>query len=169
MTNFQLLRRAEQLAKAEGGSWAGKLEQAQRELDREIAASRKPSTPHYPDELVRKAVIAQVRHQQPGVGNPDPDRRIEVGEVKTEVGRVRVAVSRDSLMVHGANVMLQEIDADLRSAIISTAAGLDAAETDIEQTKQREIIGFLVSAVLRRHQQLAANVRSAQHKERYGV
>ncbi len=160
MTNFQLLRRAEQLAKAEGGSWATKIERAQRELDRETAARRKPSTPRYGEELLHKAAVAQTRRQLPGVGNPDPDRRIEVGEVNTtEVGRVRVAVSRDSIDVHGANVLLDDVDRNLRDALIEASAEFNAAENAEEQAGQRTVITALVDAVLRRHTSLKAKVK----------
>jgi hypothetical protein len=171
ITSDDLVKRAQELAKADGGLWSSKIEKAQRQLDSELAERRKAAKPRaaIDDEDLRKAgAVAQMR-RMPGQGSPDPDRRLEIGECETNLGRVRVAISRDSIAIHGVNTLLSDIDADLRGAVVTSAASFAAAESDLEQTQQREIIGFVIDAVLRRHQWLTARVREAKQNERYGT
>jgi hypothetical protein len=120
------------------------------------------------DALRKAAVMAHAR-RMPGVGNPDPDRRIEIHDCETSVGRLHVQVERDTLTIHGVSTMLADIDRDLRDALVSTAAAFSAGTTDIEQTDQRNIIGIIVDGVLRRHKYLDSKVKEAVSRQRYDV
>jgi hypothetical protein len=64
---------------------------------------------------------------------------------------------------------LSELDADLRTAIVSTSAAFAAATLDIEQSTERALVGFVVQEILRRHQFLTAKVKEALTHQRYGV
>ena len=121
-------------------------------------------------EALRKAAAhaEQLRHL-PGTGDPDPDRRVEIHDCETSLGRVHVAVERDAIAIHGVSTMLADIDRDLRGALVSTAAAFSAAVTDEEQTDQRTIIGIIIDGVLRRHQWLDAKVRESKQNEQFGV
>jgi hypothetical protein len=168
ISNEDVVKRAEALAARDGGTWSDHLEAARNEahtppLQKVVRKSTAA------DEAMRKrAVVAQLRHM-PGEGDPDPDRRIEIGECETQLGRVRVTISRDELSVHGVNVPLTDIDRDLREAIVETSASFAAATLDIEQSKQRTLVGLVIDGVLRRHEFLTAKVREAKRRERYAV
>jgi hypothetical protein len=173
ITNDEVVERARAIAarRRDGGSFSKYLDRARAELQQptnEIKKVVKRLTAT--DETLRKkGAAAQLRHHQPGVGDPDPDRRVEVGECETSLGRLRVSVSADSLAVHGVNVLLADLDKDLRGAIVTTAAAFSAAAGDIEQAKQRAIIGILIDGVLRRDKFLTASVKAARARERYDV
>jgi hypothetical protein len=168
ISNTDIVKRAEALAERDGGTWSKHLETAHVEA-RQLPLQKLVKKSDPKDETLRKrAVVAQLRHQ-PGTGDPDPDRRIEIGECETELGRIRVAVSRESISIHGVNTPLSDIDADLRGAIVTTSASFAAAITDIEQSEQRALIGFVTDAVLRRHEFLSARVKEAKQRERYDV
>jgi hypothetical protein len=167
MTNDSIVARAQDLAARSGGDWADYLIAARRETNIQTLQKVVKKKSDRRDEALRKRAshAAQLRHL-PGTGDPDPDRRIEIGEVETQLGRVRVAIERDSIQIHGVAAMLSEIDADLRTAIVSTSAAFAAAILDIEQTEQRAINGFVMDAVFRRHEFLSARVREAKRRER---
>jgi hypothetical protein len=166
LANSDIIKRAEAIAARDGGSWADHLDTARYEARQPpMQKVVRKSDPR--DESIRKRAVEAQQRRLPGTGNPDPDRRLEIGECETEFGRVRVAISRDSLAIHGVHTPLSEIDADLRGAVTTSAASFAAAETAIEQTEQRAVIGFLMDAILRRHQFLTASVREAKKRERY--
>jgi hypothetical protein len=166
--NTDIVKRAEAIAARDGRNWADCIEEAHIEAQQPpLEKLVKKSDPR--DEALRKrAVVAHLRHM-PGEGNPDPDRRIEIGECETSLGRVRVAVSRDDLSVHGVNVPLTDIDRDLGEAVVETSASFAAATLDVEQSKQRTLVGLVIDGVLRRHEFLTAKVREAKRRERYDV
>ena len=165
-TNAEIVKRAEDIAARDGGPWSKHLDAALNELQQpplEKVIRKQPVD----DGLSKAAVAAQLR-QLHGTGDPDPDRRVEIGECETELGRVRVAISRESISIHGVNTNLSEIDADLRDALVHTAASFAAAQTDLEQTQQKSMIGFVMDAVMRRHQCLTAKVKESKARERHG-
>lgn len=166
--NAEIIKRAEALAERDGGSWTKYLDVARDEA-RQPPLQKVVRKSDPKDEAMRKrAVATQLRHL-PGTGDPDPDRRIEIGECETQLGRVRVAVSRDTLALHGVNVALSEIDRDLREAVVSTSASFAAAVLDVEQAKQRTLVGLVIDGVLRRHEFISARVKEAKQRERYDV
>jgi hypothetical protein len=165
MLNTEIVKRAEALAEQSGGHWSKYIDAARAEASPLQQVVRKPADD---GEMRKAAAIAQAR-RGPGTGDPDPDRRIEIGEVETELGRVNVAVLRDELRVHGVHVPLSDIDADLRGAIISTSSAFAAAERDEEQTSQRAILAIIIDGVLRRHKFLDAKVREALTRQRYDI
>jgi hypothetical protein len=169
MTNDSIIDRAQAIAARDGGEWADHLIAARREaalppLQKLVKKSNAAN-----EAMRKRAALAQQMRHMPGEGNPDPDRRIEIGEVETQLGRVRVTVSRDDLSIHGVNAALAELDVDLRTAIVSTSAAFAAAILDVEQTEQRALVGFVVQAILRRHQFLNARVKEVRQRERYDV
>src|SRR4029077_12071413 len=85
---------------------------------------RKPLTA-LEEEMMKRGAVAQMRRTEPGVGDPDPDRRIEIHDVETQLGRFHVAVSRDALRIGNTNVMLDNIDHDLRGAVLASAAAFN--------------------------------------------
>jgi hypothetical protein len=164
--NSDIVKGAEAIAARDGGSWADHLDTARHEARQPALQKVVQRSDPLKEALSKKAVVAQQR-RLPGTGNPDPDRRLEIGECETELGRVRVSISRDSISIHGVNTPLSEIDTDLRGAVATTAASFAAAETALEQTEQRAVIGVLMDAILRRHQFLTASVKEAKTRERY--
>jgi hypothetical protein len=166
MTNDSIIECAQALAARSGGDWADYLIAARREAHAPLQKFHKKFDRR--DEALRKkGAVAQLRHM-PGVGDPNPDPRIEAGEIATEsFGRLRVAISKDSLAIYNINVLLADLSADLRTAVIASGAAFAAAENDVEQTKQRVIIGILMNAILRRDKSLAASVRAAKLRERF--
>jgi hypothetical protein len=164
--NSEIITRAEAIAARDGGSWAHHLDTARHEARQPpLQKVVRKSDPR--DESIRKRAVEAQQRRLPGTGNPDPDRRLEIGECETELGRVRVAISRDTLAIHGVHTPISEIDADLRGAVTTSAASFAAAETALEQSEQRAVIGVLMDAILRRHQFLTASVREAKKRERY--
>jgi hypothetical protein len=170
ISNTELIKRAEAIAERDGGHWSKHLDTARFEASQPPLEKviRKPDPKV--DALRKEAIVAQLRHL-PGEGDPDVSRRIEIGDCETtSVGRVRVSVSgRDSISIHGVNVPLADIDADLRTAIFSTSAAFAAATRDEEQTTQRTIIGAIVDGVLHRHQFITAKVKENLRRERLDV
>jgi hypothetical protein len=169
VANSEIVKRAEALAERNGGSWDEYIEAAHNEARQPKLEKLVCKTSAREEAQKKAAAVAELRHQQPGVGDPDPDRRVEIGECETQLGRVRVAISRDALAIHGVHTPLEDIDKDLRDAVFAAAASFNAAITDLEQAQQRTIIGALMDAVMRRHQFLSASVRRAKENERYGV
>jgi hypothetical protein len=137
---------------------------------RKAQTTRVPRGPKNYDALNNAAIEAELRHTPVvgghSIGDPHPEGRIEVGEVETSAGRVRVAISRDSISVHGVNAMMGDVAPDLRRAIVASAASFSAAESDEEQSAQRAVIGAVVDAVMRRHQFLLAAVKESKKRER---
>lgn len=171
ITNAEIFERAQSIAarrQDRGSSFAKYFEIARAELQQPTEIKKIVKSTADDGELRKQGAVAQAR-RMPGVGSPDPDRRLEIGEVETALGRVRVAISRDSIAVHGVHVPLSDIDRDLREAIVETSASFAAATLDIEQSKQRSIVGFVVDAILRRHQFLTAKVKEAKQHERFAV
>jgi hypothetical protein len=169
INNNALVERAEQIAAKNGGSWEDHLIAARREAYM-VPLNKLHKKSDRRDEALRKrATLAAHDRQLLGVGSADPDRRIEVGEVETQLGRLRISVSREEIGVHGVNVALTDIDRDLREAIVETSASFAAAAVDVEQSKQRTLVGLVIDGVLRRHEFLTAKVREAKRRERYDV
>jgi hypothetical protein len=131
------------------------------------------NTPHAPSSdagLRKSARVAELRHSgDRGIGDPDPDRKVEIGQVETELGRVNVTHSQDSISIHGVNTALSEIDSSLRNAIVSASASFSAAENEQEQSSAKLLVGLVIDAVLRRHQFLTSKVREQKFKERWQV
>jgi hypothetical protein len=171
ITNDNVAKRAQDIAarRRDGSSWTKYLDRARAELQEpttELKKVVKKSTAK--DETLRtKATLAAQARHMPGVGSPDPNRRREIGEIETALGRVRVTVAHDSLRVHGVNVLLADIDVGLRGALVTASAAFAAAESDIEQSEQRVVIGYLVDAILRRDKTLEASVRAAKLPEQF--
>jgi glutathione S-transferase len=72
----------------------------------------------------------------------------------------------ESIDIHGVHTPLDGIDADLARALVTAGANFSAATTNLEQPEQRQVISFLVDAVLRRHQFLTAKVKERLAVER---
>jgi hypothetical protein len=147
--NIDIVKRAEAIAERDGRNWADCIEEAHIEANQPPLEKIVKKPDPRDAALRKKAVVAELRHM-PGEGDPDPDRRVEIGEVETQLGRLRISVSREEIGVHGVNAAMSDIDADLRGAIVTTSASFAAAITDLEQTEQRTLIGFVMDAVLRR-------------------
>ena len=170
-TDRSRARRASRTARQEKWRQAGKTISLPRAARRTSCRSRNCiKSPIGKMRAIRKrALLNQQRHHMPGVGNVDPDRRIEIHDTETSVGRVHVQVERDTLTIHGVSTMLADVDRDLRNAIVTTSAAFASAETDIEQTSQRGILGIIIDGVLRRHKFLDAKVREAVTRQRYDI
>ena len=169
LPNSEIVKRAEAIAARDGGLWTKHLNAARADLQQPKEIKKVITRPSPAEEALRKkAAVAELRHQQPGIGDVDPDRRIEVGECETEVaGRVRVAISVTALSIHGVHTLLADIDKDLADVAVASAASFAAAETAIEQVDQRRSIGLLMDAVMRRHEWLTAAVKEAKDRERF--
>jgi hypothetical protein len=129
------------------------------------ARSRMPSNA----ELLRKDLARQLEREPHTIGTADPDRRIELGEVETELGRIRIAHDGDTIHIHGTAMLMSEIEDGLRQAIFATSAAFSGAQTAEEQRAQVAILGALMDRVLQRDQFLAAKVKERLHHERGGV
>lgn len=124
----------------------------------------------YTSELARRGLVAKLHRA--GIGDPDPGRRIEIGEVDTgHHGRVRVALDHGAgaLVVHGVAVDINEIDADLRRSLIAAAAMFTGAKDPAHQTSAKTLIGTVVAAILDRHDELHTGVFDARRRERFSV
>jgi hypothetical protein len=95
--------------------------------------------------------------------------RIEFGTVATHLGTVNVShdSGADVVTIHGVVAHMADIDRDLRSAIVATSAAFSAATNDEEQTGQKAALAAVIDAVLRRHEFIAAKVRSNVERQRY--
>jgi hypothetical protein len=171
--NDALVRRAEALAEASGGTWTDYIAAARNEAARQQPAALRKVVDKRAEqrdaELREKGEVLAHAHRMPGIGDPSPSRRIEIHDVETSVGRVHVQVERDSIAIHGVSTMLADVDRDLRNALTATAAAFSAATTDIEQTDQRNIIAIIIDGVLRRHPWLDAKVKQAVTRQRYDI
>jgi hypothetical protein len=143
----------------------------------EVAARRlnvaPPARTMSDSELLRKGLSRQLQREPHSIGDPDPDRRRELGEIEVELGteRRRVRIAHDpeqgSMHLHGIATPLSGIDKPLADAFVASAGALNAAQGEAEQQTQSAIIGAVVSAIMRRHQFLAdALVQQLRH-ERY--
>jgi hypothetical protein len=121
------------------------------------------------DELRKRGLAAQMNRIPGGIG--DADRRIIVGEVQTEHGAVFTEHDQaaDVISLHGVNVLLADIDRDLRTAFCASSAHFAAAQTSIEQTDQRALVGVVVDSIIRRHDFVGAQVKRRLHNVRFGV
>jgi len=165
-TNDNIIERAQAIASKKGGDWADHLLAARREAAQQPLQKIVRKSNSRVESLRKKAALAtQLRHL-PGSGSVDPDHRIELGEISTELGRIRLSVSRDSFEAHGVSVLLEDIDSDLRQALVSTSAAFAAAILDSEQSEQKTIVGIVMDAVMRRHQFLTAKVKELLRRER---
>jgi hypothetical protein len=173
ITNDDIFERAQDIAerRRDGGSFVKYIDAARDELLRQPTEQLKKIVKYsFKDEALRKkAALAAQARRMPGIGSVDPDRRLEIGDCETSLGRVRVSISADSINIHGANVLLADIDKDLRDAVVTSSAGFSAAENDSEQVEQRAIIGLVMDAVMRRHEFVSTRVKAAKQNERYGV
>jgi len=167
--NTTLVKRAEEIAKAQGGRWPDHLATARAHLAREMAITHQApprAEIDYGADLLRKAHAAQSSRLLGG----DPRTRIEIGDVDAgEFGRIMVEhdQSADLLLLHGLKVHLADISRDLRGAVVSTSAAFARAATDQEQSEQKSIIGFLVEAIARRHDAIGAKLREIVQGQRF--
>jgi hypothetical protein len=144
----------------------------------EVAARRlgvaPPARTMSDSELLRKGLSRQLAREPHSIGDPDPDRRRELGEVEIDLGlgtekhRVRLAHDPENraMSVHGVNVMMTDVDKDLRDSFESTSARLMEEQGNAEQETQRVLLGLVVSAVLRRHAFLTAAVAQRMRDEK---
>jgi hypothetical protein len=161
MINIDIVKRAEDIAARDGGTWADHLDVAHIEAHQPpLEKLVRKSDPK--DEALRKAAVLAALHHLPGTGNPSPQRRIEIGECETQLGRVRVSIERDSVTIHGVSTLLSDLDRDLKNALVSTSAAFFSAVTDEEQTTQRALVSLAIDGVLRRHEFLSAKVKEAK-------
>jgi hypothetical protein len=122
------------------------------------------------DDLLQKGMLAQLRKRDAhSVGGASAHPRTEFGTVDTPLGRVVVAHDQDAdvLMVHGVNILLTDIDRDLRQSLVATSAAFNVAFSAEEQTSQRRIIGLIVSEVMRQNAFLQAEVKRRLTAQRY--
>jgi hypothetical protein len=58
----------------------------------------------------------------------------------------------------------------LAKMVVAASAHFAAAQTSLEQTDQRQLVGVVVDAILRRHDDfIGAKVKEHLHNQRYGV
>jgi hypothetical protein len=68
------------------------------------------------DELLRRGMAAQMQREPHSIGDPDPDRKRELGEVEIDLGTgpLRIRVAHDpqegALHLHGVAVLTAELD-----------------------------------------------------------
>lgn len=104
------------------------------------------------------------------ISSADYHPRTEFGSVvTTEHGALMITidVGNDSISIHGTNVLLSEMPADLRQAAVATAAAFNSAFSAQEQRTQVAIIGLLVSEMLRCDSELPERVKQVKLRERY--
>jgi hypothetical protein len=143
----------------------------------DVIARRLNTNPPPSDaELLRKGLARQLERLPGSVGDADPDRKRELGEIEVDLGTdkrcVRVAHDPEqrAMSLHGVHTPLSEIDKPLADAFVASAGALNAAQGEIEQATQAAILGAVVSAVMRRHKFLAdAVVRQLQHERYHGA
>jgi hypothetical protein len=132
---------------------------------------RKPSpSPRVPtdEELLRRGLARQIDRTTPGVGSAD--RHIIIGEIESKHIGGRVFVTHDQgsdqVILHDVRVMLTDIARDLRVGFVEASAHFSAAQTALEQTHARELVGVVVDAILRRHDDFigAAVRRKKEHQ-----
>jgi hypothetical protein len=159
-----------------------KMDKLLRTPDDDLTALRKsqltraPSRPLLSDsELLRRGLSAQMAREPHSIGDPDPDRARELGEIEIDLdsGPRRIRVAHDpqngALHLHGVAVLTSEIDPALMRSIELTAGALNEAQGREEQETQRILLSALLSRAVRRHKFLAdALVRQLDH-ERYGA
>jgi hypothetical protein len=124
-------------------------------------------------ELLRKGLSRQLERLPHSIGDADPDRKRELGEIEIELApssekrRIRVAHDPENgaMHLHGVAVTMSQVDEDLRDSFEATAANLNLAQGMAEQETQRTLLGLVVGAVLRRHKFLAdALTRQLDHE-----
>jgi hypothetical protein len=149
------------------------LDKLHRTADDVTARRLRTNPPPSDSELLRKGLARQLARQPHSIGDPDPDRKRELGEIEVELGpsaeRRRIRVAHDpqsgAMSLHGVNVMMSSVDNDLADPFVATAARLNEAQGMEEQETQRVLLGLVVSAVLRRHKFLAdALTRQLDHE-----
>jgi hypothetical protein len=87
--------------------------------------------------------------------------RVEFGTVETHLGTVIVSHNRgaDVVEIHSVKTPLVDIRRPLRMAIVATSSAFSQAQTDEEQAGQKAALAAVIDAVLREHDDLAAEVR----------
>jgi hypothetical protein len=142
-----------------------KMDKLLRNPDDDVNALRKaqltrapPSRPMPSDgELLRRGLASQMQREPHSIGDPDPDRKRELGEVEIDLGtgprRIRVAHDPQNgvLHLHGVAVLTAELDPAWVRSFESTAAAFNEAQGTAEQETQRILLGALIERVLRRH------------------
>jgi hypothetical protein len=123
-------------------------------------------------ELLRRGLARQIDRTTPGVGSAD--RRIVIGEVESPHVGGRVFVEHDQgadvVMIHGVSTLLADIDRDLRIGFVEASAHFSAAQTALEQTNARELVGVVVDSILRRHDDfVGAAVREKRERAHFSV
>jgi hypothetical protein len=169
MFNDDLVERAQAIADRKGGVWQNHILAARKEAHIQPLQKLVKRTNRRDEALRKRARLSRHRHQMPGIGNPDPDRRLEISDCETSVGRVHVQIERDSLTVHGISTLRSDLPRDLDNALTASSAAFFAAETDEEQTDQRNLIAVIIDGVLRRNKFLDAKVSEALTRQRFDV
>jgi hypothetical protein len=158
------------------GNHPMKLDKLLRSNNDVIARRLNTNPPPTDAELLRKGLSRQLQRLPGSVGDPDPDRRRELGEVEVDLGaekrRVRLAHDPENraMSVHGVHVMMTNVDKDLADSFESTASRFMEEQGTAEMETQRVLLGLVVSAIMRRHQFLAdAVVRQLRHERFHAI
>jgi hypothetical protein len=73
-------------------------------------------------------------------------------------------------MIHGVTLMLTDISRPLRISFVEASAHFAQAETALEQSSARELVGTVVDAILRRHDDfVGAAVREKRERQHFSV
>jgi hypothetical protein len=102
-------------------------------------------------------VAAQIAREPHSIGDPDPTRKRELGEVEVNLdsGPRRIRVAHDpqngALHLHGIAILTAELDPALVRSFEATAAAFNQAQGREEQETQRILLGALLDRVMRRH------------------
>jgi hypothetical protein len=130
--------------------------------------------PHSIDGSVSHVTRDQVRRRAPhGIGGASAHPKTVFGAVSSIThGILFVSHETDadggSLNIHGHSIRMSDLDTDLKSAIYSTAAAFNRAETEAEQqVNQARIVGLLVTEAMRRDARLSDRIREIKERERY--
>jgi hypothetical protein len=122
-------------------------------------------------DLLRKGLAAQIAREPHSIGDPDPTRKRELGEVEINLdsGPRRIRVAHDpqngALHPHGIAILTAELDPALVRSFEATAAAFNQAQGREEQETQRILLGALLDRVMRRHKFVGdAVVRRLDHE-----
>ena len=73
-------------------------------------------------------------------------------------------------MIHGVTLMLTDISRPLRISFVEASAHFAQAQTAQEQSSARELVGTVVDAILRRHDDfIGAAVREKREKQHFSA
>jgi hypothetical protein len=144
-----------------------------------IGGGRFPNAPSEADALrqheVAKYGIVGREREPHSIGDPDPDRRRELGEIEITLdsGPRRIRVRHDpqerTLNLHGAHVRLDDLEPGLARSFEATAALFNQMQGELEQEDQRILLGALIDRAMRRNKWLSDAVVRQLDNERYGV